>query len=187
MASYNSDDINKTVNKIETLLLEEKDISPSLKIAIETLLLVVNLLANKTVKNSRNSSTPPSSDPNRKKNLKPKSDKKPGGQVNHAGSTLRKNEHPDEIEYIHVDKQKLPAGHYTEDGFESRQVVDIKISRVVTEYRAQVLKDEFGNRFVAQFPDSISRPIQYGASVKENAVYMSMFQLIPYDRIRAHF
>jgi len=187
VASYNSDDINKAVTKIEALLLEEPDLSPSLKASIEMLLLVVNLLANKTVKNSRNSSVPPSADPNRKKDIKPKSDKKPGGQFNHIGSTLQKNEHPDEVEYIHIDTQILPVGNYIEDGFESRQVVDIKISRVVTEYRAQILKDEKGNRFVAQFPDSISRPIQYGASVKENSVYMSMFQLIPYERIRTHF
>ena len=102
-------------------------------------------------------------------------------------STLKKEEDPDKIEMIYMDKRSLPNGHYVEDGFESRQVVDIKISRVVTEYRAQILKDENGMRFVAQFPDSISRPIQYGASVKANSVYMSMFQLIPYDRIRMHF
>ena len=72
MASYNSDDINKAVTKIEALLLEEPDLSPSLKASIEMLLLVVNLLANKTVKNSRNSSVPPSADPNRKKILNQK-------------------------------------------------------------------------------------------------------------------
>jgi transposase len=57
----------------------------------------------------------------------------------------------------------------------------------VTEYRAQVLENEQGKRFVAQFPSELSCATQYGASVKANAVYMSMFQLIPYERIKTHF
>ncbi len=72
-------------------------------------------------------------------------------------------------------------------GFESRQVVNIKISRIVTEYRAQVLEDEQGNCYVAAFPEGISRPIQYGPSVKVQAVYFSQYQLIPYERIGDYF
>ncbi len=53
-------------------------------------------------------------------------------------------------------------------------------SRYVTECRAQVLKDKQGKRFVANFPPELSRSTQYGSSVKANAVYMSMFQLIPW-------
>jgi len=87
VAGYNSDDINNAITKIQTHLDEEKDLSPSFRASIEMLLSVVNLLSNKSVKNSRNSSVPPSSDPNRKKELKSKSDNKPGGQVNHIGST----------------------------------------------------------------------------------------------------
>ena len=86
-----------------------------------------------------------------------------------------------------IDKRTLPPGIYHDAGYESRQVVDIKISRFVTEYRAQMLENEHGERFVAQFPAGITRPIQYGGSVKANAVYMSMFQLIPYERIQTHF
>lgn len=33
----------------------------------------------------------------------------------------------------------------------------------------------------------ITQPVQYGAGVKVNAVYMSQFQLIPYNRIEDHF
>jgi transposase len=33
----------------------------------------------------------------------------------------------------------------------------------------------------------VNRPVQYGLTLKANAVYMSQHQLIPYDRIRDHF
>ncbi|MFT5730201.1 MAG: transposase, partial [Desulforhopalus sp.] len=40
-----------------------------------------------------------------------------------------------------VDRTGLPLGEYTEVGHEIRQVFDIEISRIVTEYQAQVLED----------------------------------------------
>ncbi len=72
-------------------------------------------------------------------------------------------------------------------GYESRQVFDIDISRVVTEYRAQILEDSKGNRFVAPFPKEFTKAVQYGKSVKAHSVYMSQFQLIPYNRIEDYF
>ena len=72
-------------------------------------------------------------------------------------------------------------------GFESRQVIDIEISRIVTEYRAQILEDTEGKRYVASFPKGVSRPIQYGQSIKAHAVYLSQFQLIPYERVADYF
>ncbi len=95
--------------------------------------------------NSKNSSKPPSSDPNRKKGTRKKSDKPTGGQLLHKGKTLQKVEDPDEIEIITIDRRTLPKGCYTEDGFETRQVFDIDISRVVTEYQAQRLINEQAN------------------------------------------
>jgi transposase len=68
-------------------------------------------------------------------------------------------------------------------GYESRQVFDIEISRTVTEYRSEIVEDESGNRFVAKFPEGITQPTQYGSRVKAHAVYMSQFQLLPYERI----
>ena len=42
---------------------------------------------------------------------------------------------------LSVDCRCLPEGQYDEKGFEVRQVVDIDIVQIVTEYRAQVLID----------------------------------------------
>ena len=52
-----------------------------------------------------------------------------GGQLLHQGKTLQKVEDPDEIEIITIDRRTLPEGSYTDDGFETRQVFDIDISR----------------------------------------------------------
>ena len=47
------------------MLREDKDISAAMVSAIKVLLLVVKLLAGRLGLNSRNSSTPPASDPHR--------------------------------------------------------------------------------------------------------------------------
>ena len=63
-------------------------------------------------------------------------------------------------------------------------MIDIEIIRMVTELRAEILQDASGNQFVAQFPVGVTRPVQYGGSVKAQAVDMSQQQLIPSDRVR---
>ncbi len=45
-------------------------------------------------------------------------------------------------------------------GEEVRQVVDIEFKRVVTEYRAPILENALGQRFVAPFPQDINSRIQ---------------------------
>ncbi len=179
--------INQTVQEVETLLAQSDDLPPALETSINMLLLVVKLLVDRTGLNSRNSSKPPSSDPNREKNSLPKSGKPRGGQSGHKGHNLEQVGEPDEITPIKIDRRTLPRGEYSECGYEKRQVFDIRISRHVTEYRAQVLEDASGRRFVATFPEGVNRATQYGGSIKANAVYMSMFQLIPYERIQTHF
>jgi len=183
----NSIEINKTINDVERLLKQDDNVSPALETSINMLLLVVKLLVDRTGLNSRNSSKPPSSDPNRDKNGRPKSGKPRGGQKGHKGYNLEPVDEPDEITPIKIDRRTLPPGDYVESGYDARQVFDIRISRHVTEYRAQILEDVSGNRWVAPFPFGVGRATQYGANIKANAVYMSLFQLIPYERIQTHF
>lgn len=180
-------DIDATLEKVKKLLVEEKDLSPAMRSMVELLVLLITLLVGRLNLNSRNSSKPPSSDPNRNKKSKAKGDKKAGGQKGRVGVTLQKVDDPDEIEDIKLDRKQLPPGRYREIGYESRQVFDIDISRVVTEYRAQILEDSKGNRFVAPFPNGVTKAVQYGNSVKAHSVYMSQFQLIPYSRIEDYF
>ncbi len=169
-------------------LMEKEKTSPALTAAIETLLLVLSLLIDKLGLNSSNSSIPPSSDPNRNKNSKNnKEGRKAGGQKGRTGKTLTKEENPDEIKEITINKKNLPAGKYSSGGYESRQIVEIEIFRNVIEYRAEVLINEKGKRFVASFPEGIGRPIQYGSSIKAQSVYLSQYQLLPYNRIEDYF
>ena len=179
--------IDTTLKRVEDLLKEDKDLSPGTKSLLEILVLIITLMANRLNLNSKNSSKPPASDPNRKKTNKKNSGKKPGGQKGHIGKTLEKVKLPDKVKVIKLDRAKLPPGEYTDLGYESRQVFDIDISRIVTEYQAQILEDMNGKRFTAPFPQGVTKAVQYGASLKAHSVYMSQFQLIPYDRIKDYF
>jgi transposase len=177
-------DIAATLKRVDIILAEDKDMPVATKSLLEVLVLIITLMANRLNLNSKNSSKPPSSDPNRKKTTRKKGDKKPGGQKGHVGHTLQKVETPDEVKEITIDRTKLPLGEYREIGHESRQVFDIDISRIVTEYRAQILEDKNGKRFTAPFPQGVTKAVQYGKSLKAHSVYLSQFQLLPYDRIR---
>ena len=180
-------DIEKTINEAKRLLENEDGLSSSFKAVIQVLILLVSILINRLKLNSSNSSKPPSMDPNRKRKKKNTGDKKQGGQNGHKRYRLEKVKNPDRIKILKVDKKLIPPGKYQEVGFECRQVVDIEIKKIVTEYRAQVLEDSKGKRYVASFPQGITSDIQYGNGVKAHSVYMSQFQLLPYNRIGDYF
>lgn len=183
-------DISATLKDVETTLREDRSISPQVQALLKLLVALIELFLGKLGLDSTNSSTPPSKDPHRKRGSKRKasgSRRKPGGQNGHKGARLEREDNPDRIETIEIDRRTIPSGRYSVVGFESRQVIDIEVSKVVTEYRAEILQGAKGNQFVAMFPAGVSRPVQYGNSVKAKAVYMSHQQLVPYDRIRDYF
>lgn len=184
------DDINitETMASIKAQLEVDRTISPLFKATIEMLMLVTTVLLNRLGLNSKNSSKPPSTDQktNQENKTQP-STKKKGAQKGHVGSTLIASENPDIVEFIPFDMSLLPQGDYVQVGVEKRQVFDIEFNTVVTEYQAQILKNENGDRFVAPFPDNVTHFVQYGVNVKAHAVYLSQYQLLPYERIREYF
>jgi transposase len=180
-------DIQSTIEKAQATVREDKKMSSATKAMFEVLILVITLLVNRQGLNSTNSSKPPSTDPNRKRKDQKKKGRKPGGQKGHVGTTLQKVDTPDRVEEIEIDRRKLPPGQYHHVGYETRQVFDIDISRIVTEYRAQILENEKGQQFVATFPEGITKAVQYGNGIKSHSVYMSQFQLVPYNRIQDYF
>ncbi len=179
--------VEQTLETVKRQIEAEKGLSPALRASLELLLTLVTLLLNRLGLNSRNSSTPPSSDPNRTKK-RHNGNNTPGGQKGHTGNHLELIDDPDHVESFTVDRATLPTdGIFRCIGHERRQVFDIQIARVVTEYQAEILEDERGRRLVAPFPDHVKVKTQYACGVKIHAVYMSQFQLLPYQRIEEHF
>jgi transposase len=166
----NGMDVDRTLASVRKALQENPDIPSAFRAVVEMLLLLVMALMSRVTLGSHNSSIPPSQDPNRKKKDAPNADpdappgaakRKRGGQKGHIGSTLQPVLEPDEVLELAVDRATLPPEHsYREAGFEARQVIDLQITCFVTEYRAQVLQDERGQRFVAAFPEGVKRPVQ---------------------------
>ena len=144
-------DVNETVKKARAALKEEDQLSASTKDLFESLITVVVCLTNRLGLNSRNSSNPPSTDPDKKGkgDGKKKSKKNKGGQNGHEGRTLDPVDDPDKIVDLQIDKRTLPKDRtFTPDGYMIRQEFNIIISRVVTEYRAEILVDQHDNQFV---------------------------------------
>jgi transposase len=187
-----SNGMAKKINVSETVLSARREmknedgLSPSLKATMDGVLDLVVVLANRLGLNSSNSSKPPSTDLNRQKKVSTTKGKrrKPGGQKGHPGSRLKQVENPTTIEELLIDRRTLPRGIWTPVGFDKRQVFDIEVSFSVLEYRAEVLQNEFGETYVAQFPAGVTEPAQYGLSVKSTSVYLSQFQLLPQARVQ---
>ena len=182
--------ISETIAKIEKRLQQESGLSAEFKELVELLLLVVKLLVKQKGLNSHNSSKPPSQDPNRKRGSTRKGKGKkrnPGGQPGHEGSHLELVKDPDVVEFITVDRESIPKGTYEHAGYEARQVINVVVSREVTEYRAEILQNAKGEQYVAEFPPGVTSPIQYGNGIKVQSTYMSQHQLVPLLRVKEHF
>jgi transposase len=186
--SYKNINVDELIESVQKSLEEDKAISSGLKSLINLLVFLVTSLLQSKKTNSKNSSTPPSQDPYRKKEEKEGSGKTRGGQKGRVGTTLMPVEKPDEEVFLALDKNSLPLYHiYTEDLPEKRQVFDLVIERRVTQYSAQVWKDENGKRYTATFPAGVKNHAQYGESVKAHAVYLYQYQLLPVQRITEYF
>lgn len=181
--------VTKALEEAKKLLKESKEEIPTaVRASFTVLLTLVEILVSRLGLNSKNSSKPPSTDPNRLKNTRKKSGKKPGGQPGHNGSTLERIDDPDEIEEVKINRRALPKGKkFKQLPPQTRQVFDIIISRFVTEYRAEVLEDEDGKQYVAPFPEGVDRAVQYGETLKAHAVYLSQYQLLPFERVKEYF
>lgn len=178
--------VEEALRNVQELMQKEK-LSPSMKSALQIILLLVTILLERKGLNSKNSSKPPSSDPHRKKTLKEAGAKKRGGQKGHPGTTLQKVEDPDVITELKVDRTLLLCGKWERKGHEVRQVFDLDISTLVTEYRAEVFVNERGEKLTAPFPPGVTASVQYGEGVKAHAVYLSKYQMLPCKRIEEYF
>jgi transposase len=140
------------------------------------------------MKDSRNSSMPPSQDRRKRtRSLRESSGRKPGGQVGHPGTTLGFARQPDHL-IIHAPADCYLCGS-TLDGSEvarteRRQVHDLPPPKVeVTEHQAQTkVCRRCGAKNKAEFPAGVNAPVQYGEGIRSVATYLMGYQLLPYDR-----
>ena len=181
-------DIPKQLAKMKQMLEDDKTISDAFRAMVEMMMLIIKLLLDQRGLNSQNSSQPPSTDTGTGNNKRTSSGRKSGGQPGRQGKTLQKSNEPDDIKTLKVDRTTLPEGNtYRQAGTEIRQVVDIVFQRHITEYQAEILQDEQGNRYVAPFPEGVTQPVQYGNEIRAHVVYLSQHQLLPYQRIQDYF
>jgi transposase len=140
--------------------------------------------------NSHHSSKPPSTDgPGRKphpQSLRETTGRPSGGQVGHEGHTLSLVDTPDNVN-VHAPTRCRQCGTGLEDmpvlRQERRQVVDVQITRLVTEHQAQTkCCPQCGAETVGEFPAAVKAPVQYGPGVKTIAVYLNQEQLVPSER-----
>jgi transposase len=139
-------------------------------------------------KNSQNSSKPPCSDMFRKtQSLRKPSDKKPGGQTGHKGTTLEMIQHPDIIVVHNVERCSHCQGVLTDtapQSYEKRQVYDLPpLKIVVTEHRCVSKTCPYcGWENKGSFPLTVEQPVQYGPQFKGLCIYLTNYQLLPYQR-----
>lgn len=143
----------------------------------------VAVLEGRIKKDSSNSSKPPSSDGFKKPrtfSTREKSGRKPGGQVGHTGHTIK----PDVEEMKVIDRKEgtCPCGGRIEFGnlYQSRRVVDIRVTLYVTEERAYSGKcKECGEPFQAAFSSGFSAPVKYGENINALVAMCNEYGNVP--------
>jgi transposase len=183
-----------TLKEQVLLLLEEnKLLQQTVTEQAERISVLEDLLRKSKIhKDSSNSGKPPSSDyfsSKRNQSLRTKSEKKPGGQQGHKGKTLRMSDKPDKVvelkpSYCNDCSNNLES---VEAEFVSkRQVIDIPIIMpFVTEYRNyKRLCPKCGNFQQSSYPEGVNTHIQYGSNVEAAIAYLSVYQYMPFKRLK---
>ena len=179
----------------EELLLENtklKEIITSLEAKVVYLLEVMQKQGIK--KDSHNSHNSPSQDkfkPKRNTSLREKTGRKSGGQLGHEGKTLEMVDVADEIIDLKSDFCSQCGEDLSSSFFEflnrRQEVVLPPIKPIYREYRQFGSSCTCGHHQKADFPSSITAPIQFGSDVIALVSYFNIFQYVPYARLELLF
>ena len=142
------------------------------------------------LKNSSNSSKPPSSDgfKRRPKSRREAGKASPGGQKGHPGTTLKRVACPDEVQ-VHKAPNRCDACGSRLDMSQAtvqangRQVIDLPPVRVkIIEHRLQSVRCRCGKVHAGCYPDGVTQAVQYGPLIKAAVVYLTQYQHVPMKR-----
>lgn len=143
--------------------------------------------------NSRNSSKPPSSDGyakpavNKKRSLRRRSGRKPGGQLGHQGHHLERREDPDRTILHPVERCDCCGRVVSQQPIvesQSRQVFDLpEMPRLdCVEHWIQKRRCECGHLASSSFPAGVTAPVCYGPRIRALGIYLVSYQHLPYER-----
>ena len=154
---------------------------------------VADLLA-RLGENSGNSSRPPSSDgygkapANKKRSLRRRSGRKPGGQPGSRGHHLERREVPDE-EVVHpVTRCAGCGGDVSQEPIvesQSRQVLDLPQLPTLRCVQHWIQKRHCpccGELCVSTFPAEARAPVCYGPRIRALGIYLVSYEHLPYER-----
>ncbi len=157
---------------------------------IEQLRERIQELEARLAQDSHNSSRPPASDPPFRKppprSQRQPSERRAGGQAGHRSVTRTLVEDPDQRVVLPLTGTcgcgRCRAQTAAEMLPERRQVVAVVIQRRVTAYRIVGGTCACGRVHRSAFPAGITAAVQYGPGVSALAVYLTQYQLLPYQR-----
>lgn len=114
--------------------------------------------------------------------------KRRGGQFGHKGHYLEQVSNPDKIKWLEPKVCECGCSELTMDrgNYEARQVVDVIIKRLVTEYRL-VSGDCTGCGEKVKIISDIPNNISYSHTVRCFAVYMLDAHFMTYERLAEYF
>lgn len=176
---------------VEQLLAEHERQIGTLTTQLADLTTHLTALEARLNQDSHNSHKPPSSDGLAKRprthSLRQRSGKKSGGQSGHPGVTRCLVDQPDVvIEHVPSTCAACGTSLETAPGLspERRQVVEIPQPHPeVTEHQAVPKVCPACQTITAGvFPPEVTQPVQYGPRTKAAAIYLQIYQLLPYER-----
>ncbi len=182
------EELSNKVRQVHQLNQRVKDLTTQLRAARAQTRLAREAHLASLIKNSQNSSRPPSTDPHKRtKSLREKSGKRVGGQVGHPGTTREFVEEPNRL-VIHAPEECSLCGSDLRGmdvwGSERRQVHDLPPQKIeVTEHQVQTkVCGRCGMKNKAKIPAGVNAPVQYGQRVRSVVAYLLGYQLLPYER-----
>jgi transposase len=120
------------------------------------------------------------------------STKSSGGQLGHQGTTLEMSSTPDKIIDLKSNFCTQCGQSLGQEAFilkAKRQVIELPpIQAIFEEYRQFSCQcPHCQHEQIAEFPMGVNAPIQYGSSVEAHISYLSVYQYLPFGRLKNLF